>query len=342
MNILITGGCGFVGTNLAIFLKKKNFNVFSLDNLSRIGSLYNLNILKKNHIKNFKIDIYDYKKIKRLSKFNLIIDCCAEAAVEISRKNLDKVFNTNLIGTFNILKKARKDKSKIIFLSSSRVNSIDEINKITNYNFNLKKKITSKRKINEKFSTESPKSIYGFTKHASEMLIQEFAYAFRLDYIIDRCGVISGPLQFGKEDQGFVSLWVWHHVNKKKLKYIGFGGNGHQVRDVLHVDDFCELILKQIKNFKKIKNKLFTVGGSTRSNTSLKDLTKVCEKKTGNKIHFSKKSKTSIYDISYFISNNKQVSKVYNWRPKKNINNIVHDIYEWIKKDYHKLKIYLR
>ena len=342
MNILITGGCGFVGTNLAIFLKKKKFNVFSLDNLSRRGSLYNLNILKKNHIKNFKIDIYDYKKIKRLSKFNLIIDCCAEAAVEISRKNLDKVFNTNLIGTFNILKKARKDKSKIIFLSSSRVNSIDEINKITNYNFNLKKKITSKRKINEKFSTESPKSIYGFTKHASEMLIQEFAYAFRLDYIIDRCGVISGPLQFGKEDQGFVSLWVWHHVNKKKLKYIGFGGNGHQVRDVLHVDDFCELILKQIKNFKKIKNKLFTVGGSTRSNTSLKDLTKVCEKKTGNKIHFSKKSKTSIYDISYFISNNKQVSKVYNWRPKKNINNIVHDIYEWIKKDYNKLKIYLR
>ena len=110
----------------------------------------------------------------------------------------------------------------------------------------------------------------------------------------------------------------------------------------MHVDDFCELILKQIKNFKKIKNKLFTVGGSTRSNTSLKDLTKVCEKKTGNKIHFSKKSKTSIYDISYFISNNKQVSKVYNWRPNKNINNIVHDIYEWIKKDYNKLKIYLR
>ena len=73
---------------------------------------------------------HDYKKIKRLSKFNLIIDCCAEAAVEISRKNLDKVFNTNLIGTFNILKKARKDKSKIIFLSSSRVNSIEEINKI--------------------------------------------------------------------------------------------------------------------------------------------------------------------------------------------------------------------
>ena len=146
MKILITGGCGFVGTNLALYLKKKKFNVFSLDNLTRKGSLYNLNLLKKKKIKNFKIDIYDYKKIKKLSKFNLIIDCCAEAAVEISRKNLDKVFNTNLVGTFNILKKAKNDKSKVIFLSSSRVNSINEINKITNNNFNLKRKVKIKKK----------------------------------------------------------------------------------------------------------------------------------------------------------------------------------------------------
>ena len=341
MKILITGGCGFVGTNLALYLKKKNFNVFSLDNLSRKGSLYNLNLLKKEKIKNFKIDIYKYEKIKKLSKFDLIIDCCAEAAVEISRKNLDKVFNTNLIGTFNILKKAKKNNSKIIFLSTSRVNSINEINKITNNNFNLKKQIKIKNKINENFKTKSPKSIYGFTKHASEMLIEEFAYAFNLDYIINRCGVISGPLQFGKEDQGFVSLWVWHHLNKKKLKYIGFGGRGYQIRDVLHVDDLCELILKQINNINKINNKLFTVGGSIKSNTSLKNLTKVCEKITGNKILFSNISKTSIYDIPYFISDNEQVSKIYKWKSKKNIKVIVNDIYKWFNKDYKNIKKYL-
>ena len=341
MKILITGGCGFVGTNLALYLKKKKFNVFSLDNLSRKGSLYNLNLLKKEKIKNFKIDIYKYEKFKKLSKFDLIIDCCAEAAVEISRKNLDKVFNTNLIGTFNILKKAKKNNSKIIFLSTSRVNSINEINKITNNNFNLKKQIKIKNKINENFKTKSPKSIYGFTKHASEMLIEEFAYAFNLDYIINRCGVISGPLQFGKEDQGFVSLWVWHHLNKKKLKYIGFGGRGYQIRDVLHVDDLCELILKQINNINKINNKLFTVGGSIKSNTSLKNLTKVCEKITGNKILFSNISKTSIYDIPYFITDNEQVSKIYKWKSKKNIKVIVNDIYKWFNKDYKNIKKYL-
>ena len=132
MKILITGGCGFVGTNIGLFLKKKKFNVFSLDNLSRAGSEYNLLLLKKLNVKNYKIDVNNIKKINSLPKFDLIIDCCAEAAVEVSRKDMDRVLNTNLIGTFNILKKAKKDNSNIIFMSSSRVYSIKSIDKIIN------------------------------------------------------------------------------------------------------------------------------------------------------------------------------------------------------------------
>ena len=131
---------------------------------------------------------------------------------------MDKVVNTNLIGTLNILKKVKKDKSKIIFLSSSRVYSISSINKLLNKKI-LNKKIKIKKMINEKFDTNSPKSIYGLTKHASEMFIEEFAYAFGIKYLINRCGVISGPLQFGKQDQGFLSLWIWKHILKNKLNY---------------------------------------------------------------------------------------------------------------------------
>ena len=121
MKILITGGCGFVGANLSIYLKKKKFKVSSLDNIVRLGSQYNLKLLKKNKIKNYKIDISNYKKIEKIPKFDLIIDCCAEAAVEVSKKNIDEVINTNLLGTINILKKCKNDNSKIIFISSSRV-----------------------------------------------------------------------------------------------------------------------------------------------------------------------------------------------------------------------------
>ena len=329
-----------MGTNICLNLSKSNFKVYSLDNLTRKGSIYNLKLLKKIGIKNFKIDISDYKKISNLPKFDLVIDCCAEAAVEVSRNELDKVINTNLVGTFNILKKIKKDNSKIIFISSSRVNSISSINKLLNKK-EIKNKMTIRKKINEEFEVLKPKSIYGFTKLASEMLIEEFAYAFKIKYIINRCGVLSGSLQFGKQDQGFVSLWVWHHMNKKKLRYIGYGGFGHQVRDVLHIQDLIDLIKIQIKKFNQINNQTFTVGGSTKSFTSLKNLTKICEVITGNKINFSKISKTSIYDIPYFITDNKKVTRTYGWKPKKKINNIVQDIYKWMSLNKGQIKKFL-
>ena len=115
MNILITGGCGFVGTNVALFLKSKKYKITSLDNLSRKGSFFNLKLLKQKKIKNFKIDISNFKRINKLPKYDLIIDCCAEAAVEVSRREMDRVLNTNLIGTFNILKKAKKINQRLYF-----------------------------------------------------------------------------------------------------------------------------------------------------------------------------------------------------------------------------------
>ena len=332
MKILITGGCGFVGTNIAIFLKSKKHNIYTLDNLSRKGSKYNLNILKSKNITNYKLNVSNFKKVRQLPKFDLIIDCCAEAAVEISRKNIDRVIDTNFIGTLSILKKAKQDKSNIIFLSSSRVYPIQEINKIVNKKI-LKKNLKITKMINEQTRIIGPKTIYGVTKLSSEMLIEEFSYIFKLKYIINRCGVISGPLQFGKQDQGFVSLWIWRHLMKKNLSYIGYGGWGKQIRDVLHIDDLCKLINLQIKNLKSINNILFTVGGSKKSNTSLENLTKICEKITKNKIKIKRTPKTSIYDIPYFVTDNKKVTKIYKWKPQKNIFDIVNDTYNWLSKN---------
>ena len=339
MKILITGGCGFVGSNLALFLKKKGFTVHTLDNLTRKGSKYNSNLLKKQKIKNYKINISNIKKIKSLPKYDLILDCCAEAAVEISKNDFDKVINTNLIGTINILKKSKNDKSKIIFISSSRIYPLEEMNKIIK-NKNLKSKIKISKMFSEKDKIIGPKTIYGLTKLCSEMLIEEFSYAYQLKYLINRCGVISGPLQFGKQDQGFVSLWIWRHLNKKKLSYIGYGGYGNQIRDVLHIDDLSELILLQIKNINKINNKLFTVGGSKTSYTSLSQLTKLCQKITGNKIKMGKVSKTSSYDIPYYLSDNTHVSNTYKWKPKRNINQVVMDTFLWLKKNKPIIKKY--
>lgn len=339
MKVLITGGCGFIGSNLAIFLKNKNFEVCSLDNLFREGSKYNLKKLKKHGIKNFCFDIKDLSK-KKIGNFDIIIDCCAEPSVEASKKDLDRVVNTNLIGTYNLLKKCIEDKSKIIFLSTSRVYSIEAIKSLFK-NKILKNDIKLKKEINENFSTKSPRSIYGFTKLASEEMIKEFAYLFNLKFIINRLGVIAGPGQMGKVDQGFISLWVWKHLNKKPLKYIGFGGYGNQVRDVLHINDLNILIYKQIKNFNKIYNISVTAGGGKKNLISLKNLTKLCYGLTKNKIIFKKIKSTSSYDIPYFCSSNSRVTKLYKWKPKLSIFNIVKDTLEWQIEDYKVLKKYI-
>ena len=124
------------------------------------------------------------------------------------------------------------------------------------------------------------------------------------------------------------------------MSYIGYGGNGNQIRDVLHINDLCKLIFIQIKKINKINNKLFTVGGSKKSYTSLKNLTSLCEKITGNKLKFKKMSKTSIYDIPYFITDNKFVTKTYGWKPKKGIFQIVNDTFLWLSNNKIKLKKY--
>ena len=319
----------------------KRVNICTLDNLFRNGSEINKSRLSSLGIKNFNIDIKNYNKIIKLKKFDLIIDACAEPAIEISSKNPTRVFETNLVGTFNILKKCVKDKAGIIFLSSSRVYSINTLRKIIK-NKDLKKPIFLKKKINEEFDTSSPCSLYGFTKLSSEKMIQEFSFMNNIKYIINRFGVIAGPWQFGKQDQGFMSMWVIKHILKSKLKFIGFGGFGNQVRDVIHIDDVNEILLKQIKNFRKKNNDIFNIGGGIKNAISLKQLTNKCFNLTGSRLNITKKKKTSDFDIPYFVTDNTKIKKEYNWEPKKDIDTIINDIYFWFLNNKTSLKRYFK
>lgn len=333
MHILIPGGCGFIGSSIAVFLKKniKKCNIISIDNLSRKSSILNLKKLKDNNIINFKRNLSKKNSLLNMNiKFDLIIDCCAEPAVEAAKYNRETVFDSNIKSTLNILEKAIKDNSKIIYLSTSRVYSINKINNLFK-KIKLKSKLKKKITFNENFSTNSPISLYGYSKLSSEMLIREYSYLFKLKYIINRCGVISGEGQYGKQDQGFVSLWLWRHFNKIPLTYQGYGGFGNQVRDILDIEDLNKLIKEQILKINSINNQTFNVGGGLKNSISLKELTLLSESITKNFLDIKKNVNTSIYDIRYYVTNNEKVYSRYKWRVKKKIKNIINETFSGLK-----------
>ncbi len=335
MKILIAGGCGFIGSNLSIFLKKKKFKILSIDNLSKNYCLLNEKRLKYNKIKNLRVNLLNKKKLNYIGfKPDLIIDCAAEPAVEVSSKNPDAVVENNFNTTLNLLSLAKKHNSKLIFLSSSR---IYPINKSYEY-FKIKKK----KYFDENITDNGPRSIYGFSKFASELLIQEYSYAFNIKYIINRLGLTTGPWQFGKVEQGLVSLWLWSHYKSKNLNYIGYGGTGRQIRDVLDIDDLCDLIYKQIKMSNKIYNHTFSVGGGKESFFKLKELTKFCEKITKNQIEIKKIKKTSKYDIPYYISSNLKVNKFYGWKISNSLEDTLNKTFFWMKKNNKLLNKYFK
>jgi len=338
MKVIVTGGCGFVGSNICEFLKKLSFQVVSVDNLSKTYSKLNLKRLNNLEIKNYNIDVSKKNKFFKLNyKSDIIIDCCADPAVESSKKDILKNINNNLITTYNVLEKAKKDNSKLIFLSTSRIYPIKE-SRLKFISF-LKKK--NKNLFNENSNVIGSKTIYGFTKLASEMLIKEYNYAFKIDYIINRCGLITGPWQFGKVEQGLVSLWLWKHLNKNNnLYYKGYNGSGNQIRDVLFINDLCELVYLQIKKFKKIKNQTFCVGGGIKNSVNLKQLTKICEEITKNKLKIKNDLSTSIYDIPFYITSLNKVKKYYNWLPKTDLRKGLYVILKWMKNNYNLIKPY--
>ena len=329
MNIIITGGCGFVGSSLCLFLKKnlRNSNILSIDNLSKNYSRFNEKILKKKGILNTNINIGKFNLLKKIKfKADFIIDCSAEPAVEVSRRKIVGVLESNFLSTVNVLEKAKADKSKVIFISSSRTFPIE-----TSYiKFRKYKRFKRHLSYSENSNFSSPKTIYGFTKYASERLIEEYQYSEKINYIINRCGLITGPGQYGKVEQGLISLWMWRHINKKNITFNGYGGKGLQVRDVLFINDFCELILIQIKNFKNYENNLFCVGGGPKNIINLRNLTIICQKISKNKLKVRRNLKTSIYDIPYYVTSLRKIKKFSNWKPKINLNEGLKDIYNWM------------
>ncbi len=344
MRILVTGGCGFVGSTLAIEVKRKypDYEIVALDNLIRRGSELNVQRLAKNNIAFVHGDIRSQSDLDNIGKVDLIIEAAAEPSVQSGvSSSPDYVIETNLVGTLNCMRLAHKHAAKVIFLSTSRVYSIPALEE-TSYEEHDTRFVLSKSQgqvgiseqgISEEFSTAGPKSFYGATKFASEVILNEYHSFQNLSIVINRCGVLTGPWQFGKVDQGIFVLWLASHYWKRPLSYIGYGGQGKQVRDVLHISDLFNLIDYQIHNFEAVNGKTFNVGGGMENSVSLLELTAICEEVTGNSISISAQPENRAADVRIYATNNQLVSETTGWQPTLTISDIAEDIHNWISEN---------
>ena len=350
MKIIILGGCGFVGSNLARYLKKKyqDYEITAFDNLQRLGSDLNLQQILNEGIIYCHGDIRNYEDLTSIDEVDIIIDASAEPSVLAGlTTNPRKLINTNLLGSINCLEFAREKKAKVIFLSSSRVYPIKLLNDAkyleleTRFQWDDGQDIPGidSHGVNENLPLFGYRSFYGYTKYASELLINEYVKYYGLKAIINRCGVISGPWQMARIDQGFVSLWILKHYFNGKLMYNGYNGQGKQLRDVLHIDDFCDLINTQINDFGRYNGETYNVGGGVNNTISLLELTEICEELTSNVISIKPGEKREA-DLRIYYTNNEKISSIGGWRPIKNVRQIMEDTLSWICKNDNILQDY--
>jgi len=236
------------------------------------------------------------------------------------------------------LELARKTKADLIFLSTSRVYPTALINQLrfneqpTRYQLDDEQELqgSSGHGISEEFSVQGARSLYGMTKLCAELMIEEYADAFGLRYVINRCGLVSGAWQMGKSDQGVIALWAASHYFGKPLRYIGYGGSGKQVRDVLHVDDLTDALIDQMQRFEVYGNQTFNLGGGLDGSVSLLELTDICRNVSGKAIPVEPDLADRKADIRSYISDCSKVEATAGWRPRRTPADVVSDIHRWI------------
>jgi len=343
--ILITGGAGFVGSSLAILIKQHHpgYSIFCLDNLKRRGSELNIPRLAQHGINFIHGDIRNKEDFYPVETgLTTIIEASAEPSVLAGLDSPPEyLINTNLSGTINCLYLAAKLKADFIFISTSRVYPIEAINEARFTESDTRFELSGQQSIRglsqvgiaEDFPLEGYRSLYGATKLSSEFLIQEFNKFYNIRTVINRCGVLTGPWQMGKVDQGVIVLWVARHYWKKKLGYFGYGGKGKQVRDLLHINDFFTLVDHQLHHMDTLNGRLFNVGGGRETSISLKELTGLCRKVTGNTVEIDEIEEDRQADIRIYITDNSRVHATTGWHPVVSVEQTVLDIYNWIKEN---------
>ena len=339
MKLLITGICGFVGQTVARGLLEiiPGLEIIGVDSLVRPGSELNRRALSALGVKFFHADVRSRSDIELLPACDWVLDAAANASVVagLSQPGASRqLIEHNLIGTVNLLEYCRRHKAGFNLLSTSRVYSVAPL---ASLEMEVDKEAFRPRSdqswpqgcspvgLAESFATAPPLSLYGASKLASEVLAAEYGSAFDFPVWLNRCGVLAGAGQFGRPDQGIFSYWLHAYAAGKPLKYIGFDGQGHQVRDALHPEDLLPVLVRQFEQPSRMPEPALNFGGGLAGSMSLAQLSDWCAARFGPRPVAADRSPRP-YDVPWLVMDCRAAEQRWQWRPKKTLTTILEDI----------------
>jgi CDP-paratose 2-epimerase len=341
MRLLVTGGAGFVGGNVAVALAETNpdWQITAMDNLRRRGSELNLPRLREAGVGFVHGDVRNLADLLELPAHDAIVECSAEPSVMAAVDGSpDYVVQSNLIGAYHCLEYARRHGAQIVFLSTSRVYPVGALGELAlvegPQRFVLAPEQTqpgvSVAGISEEFPLAGARTLYGATKLAAELLVEEYRAGYGVSAVINRCGVIAGPWQMGKVDQGVFTYWMLAHHFGRPLRYIGYGGTGKQVRDLLHIEDLIGLLAEQLAMPEHWDGQVVNVGGGLDCSLSLRETTALCQQITGKTVEIASDSANRAGDVPLYISDCARLSGLTSWRPRLGAGDVLADTHRWI------------
>jgi CDP-paratose 2-epimerase len=330
---LITGGAGFVGSNLAHRLLSQGRRVRVLDNLSRPGVEQNLQWLRQQHgklLEFVRADVRDAAAVSQaVEGAQQVFHFAAQVAVTTSLENPREDFEVNALGTFNVLEAARaRPVAPGVILTST--------NKVYGGLEDLELSVQGQRYLpvdagvaasgigeSRPLDFHSP---YGCSKGTADQYVVDYARSYGMTTLVFRMSCIYGPRQFGTEDQGWVAHFILRALRGERITLYG---DGMQVRDVLYVDDLVDAFLLAEQNAQRLKGRAFNMGGGPRNAISLQDLLDRIEQLHGKRPPVAHDAwRTG--DQRYYVSDTSSFQRETGWQPKVGAAEGIALLFDWL------------
>ncbi|MBD3315529.1 MAG: SDR family NAD(P)-dependent oxidoreductase [Chitinivibrionales bacterium] len=334
--VLVTGGAGFIGTNLVDSLLADGKEVIVFDNLSRNGVERNIEWLRRKHGDRIRLwleDIRDEDAVRSaVASVSEVYHFAAQVAVTTSFIDPVADFEINLRGTLNILEAARtrNDPPSIVFTSTNKVFGnlctvplIIRENRYEPLNDGLCERGIAE---SQGLDFHSP---YGCSKGGADQYVLDYARSFGLATVVFRMSCIYGPHQMGTEDQGWVAHFL---ISAMEGRPITLYGDGMQVRDILYVDDLVRALRTAQQNARTLSGRAFSVGGGPANAITLRDLLERIALITGHVPSVSY-AHWRRGDQKYFVADTSAIRRATGWKPRVGVNAGIRQLHEWLTKE---------